>query len=273
MYDTDLDGGKMKRTTNTYWEVDLKAIRNIKTITFTGCKYVSEFTSTTPSTGSAATGSAATTAAAQDQITGMRLEVLGASNAATAVPIASRILGPNPTQTFTFNYIAKDDNTANKCFEPNCPMIEGIQSKYNGDNTCVYTTTGITNRAITKPIDIGVPYCIPYMGSYPAQTSDIIPKQVSIKNWVLDPSKPSQSLSCDILTGSILKPVTSNSGYDYYSEPITVSYTSDGSSIHKTVDTPYICIKEDKVTCPKNFIYKPEASLCMIDSSIGVRNC
>jgi hypothetical protein len=262
----------MKRTTNTYWEVDLKAIRNIKTITFTGCNYVSEFA------GAPSAGSANTPSSGPDQITGMRLEVLGASNAATAAPIASRILGPNPTQTFTFNYIGRDPNTVNRCFDI-CPVVEGIQSVDNGNNTCRYSATGITNRSITKPIDIGVPSCVPYTGSYPAQTAGPNPTQVAVKNWVLDPSKPSQSLSCDILTGSVLKPITTimNVGEVNILDPIygggtrwqtRVSYTKDGSTAYTNPDTGYMCVQEDNVICSDriNFNYVPEQNACVRSS-------
>jgi len=266
-YDGESDGGKMKRISHTYWEVDLKAVRNIKTITFTGCKYVSEFT------GTPAAGSTATPSQGPDQLTGMRLEVLGASNAATAAPIASRILGPNPIQTFTFNYVRKDEDIANKCFEPNCPVMEGIESKDNGNNTCIYTVTGITNRSVTKPIDIGVPSCVPYTGSYPGFTADINRTPVSVKNWVLDPSKPSQSLSCDILTGSILKPITSmvnvTEALGGTGRDVRISYTKDGSTAYTNPDTGYMCVQDANVRCSDrtNFNYLPTRNACIRSTS------
>lgn len=200
-FDKDADGGKQNRSAKLYWELDLGSLKSIKTISFTGCKYINENneeTTASPSPGA-------------DQIRGMIIE-LYKTNTKDTVPIATRTLGSSITQTITFNYVSKNPKMSNRCYDA-CPPINGVPSMRTNDYTCVAAAGGITQRAVTSPIYLGPPSCTRAIAgdgtdriySATSQTGGI---QRDITNFVPDPSDNQFILSCDGLPGSKLKPLS-----------------------------------------------------------------
>ena len=124
IYNTDVDRGFKRRTTSTYWEVDLQTWQNIKTIEFTGCNTLSS------------------------GILGMRLELLNDSGALSK-PVVSRTFGKDVQQTFTFNF---NNLEVDSCYEADCPSLNGESSTYIGDGKCAANSYDIVPRAILKPI-------------------------------------------------------------------------------------------------------------------------
>ena len=204
-YDTEEDGGRVSRTTKTYWDLDLGGVRQIQKIEFTGCNYV-------PATGATATAidSTATSQPNSDQITGMRIQLLESENLPTTEPIAERTLGPELRQLLTFRYLTKEPGIDDTCYDA-CPKINGVQSVDGGQQTCIAASGGMSSRAITTPLKLPPPVCTlptnpdgtPY--TMPAKRAD--DSAWNIGNWVMNPTNPTQVLSCDVLPGSKLMPL------------------------------------------------------------------
>jgi hypothetical protein len=202
-FDKDADGGKQNRSTKLYWELDLGSLKAIKTISFTGCNYINENNEET----------SASSSPGADQIKGMIIE-LYKTNTKEAVPIATRTLGSSKTQTITFNYVSKNPNMPNRCYDA-CPPINGVPSMRTNDYTCVAAAGGITQRAVTSPIYLGPPSCTRAIAG---DGTDRIYSATSalggsntirnITNFVPDPSDNQFILSCDGLPGSKLKPLS-----------------------------------------------------------------
>lgn len=285
-WDGDADGGKQNRSTNLYWDLDLGVVKNIKTIKFTGCRYVQ-------AGNTVSAGSSVSTPNA-DQITGMTIEVLFNSNQGSATPVVSRSLGPSngSAQVITFNYTITDPIIPNRCFD-SCPPINGVQSADAGDHTCIAASGGITNRSITVPLELPDPVCSAPTNAagepitVPAVDTNGI--SVSIGNWVPDPNNADYIISCDNLPGSTLVPIRKDinlstntstnritiashslkigdesntqlipptvSGFDYNIKKtsVTQEWQDKDTGVAISInDTPYICIKFSNSTnfCP-----------------------
>ena len=289
-YDREVDGGKIKRSANLYWEVDLGSIKQIKSIGFVGCNYIANNSSPT------------TTTPGSDQITGMKIEVLFNSNKPGTYPVATRTLGPEKSQTITFDYSTTDPKMPNRCYDV-CPKINGIVSTDNGDQSCFAAAGGITHRSVSVPVELYNPVC----GPVTTPTGDIATiaavtttgAQVSLRNWKVDPSNDEYVLSCDILPGSVLKPVNTSvrvfrqfdftadqffemfklptSGAAAYSRSTTVLPTVEGQGLEGSTkaiswtnvpsdnSTSYVCIVDSGVTCDSGFTYQAESSACIQD--------
>lgn len=218
-YDADSDGGQVNRKNKLYWELDLGGVQNIKTIQFTGCPYILQ---------DGTESSAPVGSPNADQITGMIIE-LYVENKPGTEPVASRTLGPEISQTITFDYVIKDPLMPNRCFDA-CPKINGVQSIDVGNNACLASKSGVTNRAVSSPVELGKPVCgvrknangvvIPY-----SVTSASDGAAINIENFVPDPSDPEYILSCDNLKDSQLRQQTT-----YYTGPdLTSSVLARGS--------------------------------------------
>ena len=200
-FDKDADGGKQNRSAKLYWELDLGSLKSIKTISFTGCKYINENneeTTASPSPGA-------------DQIRGMIIELYKA-NTKEAMPIATRTLGSSITQTITFNYVSKNPKMSNRCYDA-CPPINGVPSMRTNDYTCVAAAGGITQRAVTSPIYLGPPSCTRAIAGdgtdrIYSTTSPTGGGQINITRFVPDPNNNQFILSCDNLPGSTMKPLS-----------------------------------------------------------------
>ena len=200
-FDKDADGGKQNRSAKLYWELDLGSLKSIKTISFTGCNYINENneeTTASPSPGA-------------DQIKGMIIELYKA-NTKEAMPIATRTLGSSITQTITFNYVSKNPKMSNRCYDA-CPPINGVPSMRTNDYTCVAAAGGITQRAVTSPIYLGLPSCTRAIAGdgtdrIYSSTSETGGAAINVTRFVPDPSNNQFILSCDNLPGSTLKPLS-----------------------------------------------------------------
>lgn len=270
-YDTEADGGRLSRQSKTYWEIDLGAVQQIRTIEFTGCNYV-------PATG--ATQSAidpnGLSQPNADQITGMRIELLQSANQPTTEAIADRTLGPQIRQVLTFNYLSKEPGIDDTCYDA-CPNINGVQSIDGGQQTCVAASGGVTSRSITTPLKLPPPVCglpknadgTPY--TMPAEKLD--QSKWTIGNWVINPKTPTQVLSCDVLPGSTLVPLENrfNIPMTSNSSPATISYTlQDPTNTNYTAAdaaAPYKCaIINDTACTPYNVngaVYKYRGGMCV----------
>ena len=201
-FDKDVDGGQNNRASKLYWQVDLGSIRNIKTITFTGCNYINE--------GGNDTGVSAQPGA--DQITGMIID-LYKTNPTSATPVATRTLGSSKTQTITFNYVQQNAEMPNRCYD-SCPPINGVPSARLNDYTCMAASGGVTKRAISSPILLGPASCTQAIAGdgtprvYSATTTG--GASVNIERFVPDPNNNQYILSCDGLPGSVLKPLSTS---------------------------------------------------------------
>ena len=270
-YDTEADGGRLSRQSKTYWEIDLGAVQQIRTIEFTGCNYV-------PATGATQTaidpnGLSQPNA---DQITGMRIELLQSANQPTTEAIADRTLGPQIRQILTFNYLSKEPGIDDTCYDA-CPNINGVQSIDGGQQTCIAASGGVTSRSITTPLRLPPPVCglpknadgTPY--TMPAEKLD--QSKWTIGNWVINPKTPTQVLSCDVLPGSTLVPLqnTFNIPVTSNSSPATISYTlQDPTNTNYTAAdpaAPYKCaIIDDSACTPYNVngaVYKYRGGMCV----------
>jgi hypothetical protein len=304
-YAADSDGGKVSRTNNLYWDVDLGSIQNIKSIEFIGCTYQKDSSST------ASTAAVGNTNVIQDQIKGMRIEVLYNDNSPTTPPIASRTLGSAKTQTITFDYSRRfpdNDDTGDRCYD-SCPKINGVDSMDQQNNSCLVATGGITNRAVSVPLPLGDPICGP-----PTRADGTIDTMAAVNrttgaamtigNWVVDPGNNAYQLSCDVLPGSRLK----NLSYRFFGTTlgqtnisskygrfisfsdifsiVNCAFTSTSAnsvacglsmvdtswllsgSAYTNPDTNYACVLEDSVICPPNYLFKPELNTCEVDSRV-----
>jgi hypothetical protein len=130
-YDTDSDGGYKNRTSNTYWDLDLGVLQQIRSVEFTGCNYI-------PATGPTNTriDASGLSQPNADQITGMRIQLLESANLPTTIPIVERTLGPQIKQTIVFEYLLKEPGVDDTCYDK-CPLINGVQSVDGGQQTCV----------------------------------------------------------------------------------------------------------------------------------------
>jgi hypothetical protein len=236
-FDKDVDGGQNNRASKLYWQVDLGSIRNIKTITFTGCNYINE--------GGNDTGVSAQPGA--DQITGMIID-LYTTNPTSATPVATRTLGSSKTQTITFNYVQQNAEMPNRCYD-SCPPINGVPSARLNDYTCMAASGGVTKRAISSPILLGPASCTQAIAGdgtprvYSATTTGEAP--VNIERFVPDPNNNQYILSCDGLPGSVLKPLSTSVSWpaitttsltrDFLPDNTTYASTiSDGKEIQTT---------------------------------------
>ena len=275
-YDTDADGGKVNRTTKTYWDLDLGSVRPIKTIEFTGCNYV---TAAQPEA-SAATSISATGVSQPDadQITGMQVEVLYNSNKSSETPLTSRSLGPQIYQKITFNYLTKQPGVDDTCYD-DCPMINGIASVDGGEQNCIAASGGITSRSISSPITLLPPVCGPPVTDtghpYVKMTTSVVPPRPAVAgtvgNWVLDQTNPSRSLSCDNLPGSTLMPLsnTYNIPIISTSSPSTFTYNLQrpDKTLYTNTETPHMCVKMDDSLCStynqNGALYQLRGGLCI----------
>ena len=228
-WDNETDGGAKSRAGSLYWDLDLGSVKNIKTISFTGCNYIAR--------GGKADAVSPVSTANADQITGMIIEVLFKSNEPSTAPVASRSLGPSKgsPQVITFNYTIKDPIIPGRCFD-SCPPINGVKSIDGGDHSCIAASGGITNRSVTVPLELPDPVCEAAVNasgnaiSVPAV--DRNGKSLSISNWRPDPANPGYILSCDNLPGSTLVPVSTTlnlpraTGFNIAGEIVNENYTS-----------------------------------------------
>ncbi|NBO71792.1 hypothetical protein EBV26_15135 [bacterium] len=121
-YNTDSDAGFKRRSLQTYWEVDLQAMKNIKTVDVTCCN---------------------------TSILGMRIEILN-ENDPLSKPVVSRTFGKDTSHTFTFNFTALEGDS---CYDPaGCPNFNGEQSTLMADGTCAVNLYDVIPRSIVKPI-------------------------------------------------------------------------------------------------------------------------
>ena len=280
-YDGEADGGRRSRLAKTYWELDLGAIQQIRTIEFTGCNYV-------PASGAinAAIDPAGLSQPNADQITGMKIELLESANLLTTEPIVDRTLGPQISQVLTFNFLTKEPGIDDTCYDA-CPKINGVQSVDGGQQTCIAASGGVTSRSVTTPLKLAPPVCslpvnadgTPYQ--MPAEKLDHT--QWNIGNWKINPSNPLQVLSCDVLPGSTLMPITNNS----FSIPVIpgnpiTNITYNLQDKNNTVYTPgdpgvsysaddsapnYKCVILDDRACTQynvgGAVYKYRGGLCV----------
>jgi hypothetical protein len=253
-YDTERNGGKELRAANTYWEIDLGASLSIKTIEFTGCNYVTAGATQN-------TVVASETAVSQpsaDQIKGMRIEVSDTNSLANS-PFTIRTLGSEVRQVITFNYTSMEEGVESICYD-DCPKINGVQSLYSLDGTCVAASGGITSRSITSPILLPPPICgLPKNADgteYTIAAKKFNYETWNIGNWVINPSDPLQLLSCDTLPGSTMMPLTSTHGIPKSSNtvPESITYTlQDENNVPYTGNSEitggYKCVKLDQSAC------------------------
>jgi len=266
-YDTEADGGRVSRTTKTYWDLDLGGIQQIRTIEFTGCNYV-------PATGATATAIDNTTVSEPnaDQITGMRIQLLESENLPTTQPIAERSLGPKKQQILTFNYLTKEPGIDDTCYDA-CPKINGVQSVDGGQQTCVSASGGMTSRSITMPLKLPPPKCSlptnPDGTPYKMAAKKEDDSAWEIGNWVINPTTPSQVLSCDVLPGSKLMPLNNsvNIPITTNSSPKTITYTLQGPGnkpyTAKDPLAPYKCVKLDDNMCKAYGNFTLRGELCV----------
>ena len=271
-YDTELNGGMTIRANKTYWEVDLGASLNIKTIEFTGCNYITA--GATPNRGPVDAG--ATSQPSADQIKGMRIE-LSDNNGFINRPIASRTMGSEVNQVFTFTYLSREEGVETICYD-DCPKINGVQSLYSLDGTCVAASGGVTSRSVTSPLPLREPVCgLPKNAdgsdfSIVAKKKDGTPWNIG--NWKINPSDPAQLLSCDVLPGSTLLPLRASYGIPRNSHtiPEAITYTlQDNDNNEYTADPKvtggYKCVKLEQSMCDYYNVggkqYKLTGNLCM----------
>jgi hypothetical protein len=207
--DNDSDGGTTNRSKNTYWEMDLGSIVDIKTITFTG----------------------------PVDSTGVRIEVLK-TNETAASPITSRTLGATLTQTITFNYI----NRVNDLCYDSCPSINGMTTTDQGDGSCVAAPGGITRKSVTSPISLGPPKCS--ILTHPVSGENIQHQSVNFSNFVVDPNNPAQLLSCDAQQGMVIIKTSglTREGKESFLRKSDLSKYSDDP------DTQYLCMNQYKAS-------------------------
>ena len=304
-YNSDKDSGNISRSSNLYWEVDLGSIQNIKTIQFTGCTYQKD------STSSATTIVTGKTNVIQDQIKGIRIEVLHSENSVNTPPIASRTLGSSSTQTITFDYSRFDPITGDRCNDA-CPAINGVDSMDQGDNSCLVATGGITNRAISVPLTVSDAICTPPVNSDGTFYKPPVINQDGTPGtplpYIVDPTDATKILSCDHFPGSKLKNLSYRfSGRSLQETNATVPYSvfisvfdrytggqcgggnlltmlgivkttrgagcniidtswMVGTTAYTNSETPFVCVKDDQVTCDTNFNYRSELNVCEQDS-------
>ena len=195
---------------NSYWEVDLGGLQQIKTIEVTGCL--------------------------DKSMRGVRVELLYSSNVASATPLVTRTLGPtssNPMQVLTFNYSTKEPGIETRCYD-DCPAVNGLPSGYGGDQTCVSAPDGITSRSITSPLDLPDPICkVPTNEDGSAFTLPG-PNNTQIGGWVLDPNDSSRVLACP--PGKMLLSLTQKFFYPH--NTAEQSYTlQNGNGVNYTAQS------------------------------------
>jgi len=268
-YDMESDGGRLSRQSKTYWEVDLGAVQQIRTIEFTGCNYV-------PATGATQTAidSTAISQPNADQITGMRIELLESANLPSTKPIADRTLGPQIRQVLTFNYLTKEPGIDDTCYDV-CPNINGVQSIDGGQQTCISASGGVTSRSITTPLKLAPPVCgLPKNadGTPYVMVAEKLDNSVwNIGNWVINPTTPTQVLSCDVLPGSTLMPLSNTR-----STPVPTGATGVGTNITYTLQdpsntpytakdplAPYKCVILNDAVCTPYGNFKYKGGLCV----------
>lgn len=257
-YDSDPDGGKASRASKVYWEVDLGAVVPIKSIQITGCNYV-------PASSSTATAGTGISEPNQDQITGMRVELLYDRNLPTTTPLVSRTLGPQTMQTLTFNYVTIAPNAPERCYD-DCPPVNGVPSVMDKSQMiCISASGGMTARAISSPLPLPAPVCGPPKTAdggalYIPVNNAATGSAMTVRNWVTDPTNPTRVVSCDGLPGSILVPLTMTTSYPAASgigDPFIIRLTKPNSSLYTGPDIPYKCVKPDNSFCSShgpNFI-------------------
>jgi hypothetical protein len=303
-YDKEDDGGQKRRGANLYWEVDLGKIQKISSVEFEGCKYISPNVA-------ASTANAGSVLPVTDQITGMKIELLFNANTPGVEPLATRELGPDKNQTFTFRYVNKDPLISGRCYD-DCPKIRGVQSSLDeSDQTCISAPSGITSRSVSVPLDISAPVCGP--PTKPDGTPATLPgtsssgAAINIGNWVQDPSDPSYVLSCDILPGSKLVPLSftvnpvNSSQVPYLTNwantiqssinwvlgrptcigkdnpcssasTLTFSWMLGISTAYTNPDTPYACVVQTGANAPTcsntNFEFRSAMSACEMKKDV-----
>jgi hypothetical protein len=215
-YNADSDSGFKRRSLQTYWEVDLQRIQNIKTVEVTCCN----------------TG-----------ILGMRLEVLN-ENDPLAKPLVTRTFGKDTSQVFTFNFAALEGDS---CYDPGgCPTFNGEQSTLMANGKCTVNSYDVIPRSIVKPIILddcfnqdgtmntdGIPYSM-YAGSGSARKNTCV--KCPSKNYIfyakgctgtpLNPCKKCTSSDCTKAdNGMPLTPVDIPTAFadDYYNATLPFS--------------------------------------------------
>ena len=267
-YNGDADGGQANRSGKLYWDVDLGTGQEIKTIEFTGCDYIA------PTATSASPPTTTVSQPNQDQITGMRVELLFSANEPGTTPLVSRTLGPKTEQVLTFNYVGREPLMENRCYD-DCPPVNGVPTGYGGGGTCVSASGGITSRSVTSPLPLpdpvfvipknedGTPYKLPSNAAGSSNT------QSNISNWQLDPSNPAYSLSCDVLPGSILTPLVKNFKYPSATgagTSITVPLLKSDGTAYINPATPFACVKYDDSACSSYGEFKYDGTSMCISS-------
>ena len=230
-FDKDTDGGQTNRTAKTYWEVDLGSLNFIKSVSITGCSNTSSGTSSGTSDNT------------MQQMAGTRLEILTGNNN-TTVPLVQRILGPNTTQTVTFNFGAGnsqiDAPPSNTCYDL-CPMVAGVQSVPQRNGACVVDVRTINNRSITTPQIIRSKVVLP-PGNITNESGKIINTR-----WIADPTDLTQYITCSGFAGSSLVPInTTIGGFQY-------SYKNSSTQQVFPNVAGYICVKKESINvsmCP-----------------------
>jgi len=247
-YNGEADGGQGSRAGKLYWEVDLGMLQKIKTIEFTGCDYLA------PTVTAAGVAAESVSQPNQDQITGMRVELLYSVNEPNTVPLVSRTLGPKTSQVITFNYVGREPLVENRCYD-DCPPVNGIPTGYGGDGTCVSASGGITSRSVTSPLPLPDPVCsIPKNDDGTPYTLPTTGSSGNIGGWVIDPTNSKNTLTCSHFPGSVLTPLTNK--YYIPNAGTTNSFRQETYQLQDTGNTPYInsetanmCVKFDDSVC------------------------
>ena len=232
-YDGESDQGAVSRSSKVYWEVDLGAVQEIKTIQITGCGNDSS-------------------------IKGMQVELLYNSRLPSTTPLVIRKLGPEVTQILLFNYSTKAPGIDNRCYDT-CPPINGLATADGGDMTCVSAPDGITSRSVTAPLSLPDPVCT--IAKNEDGTPFSIPKTGGvIADWVIDPANPVQALSCAGF--GVLTPLRRSFTYPTTTESTIVDLLQENGTPYVNPITPYMCVVYDQTACATGFTYDSPTQMC-----------